>query len=245
MLTFERYLQSKLPIEKELRLLFDMEKKLVMFEIGCCEGEDTIKYSRLLPNGTIYAFEPLPKNFERTKENLARFKIQNAQVFNLALSDKKGSAEFHVSSGTPSNKPKTDWDYGNKSSSLLEPDKHMEITDFIKFAEKITVQTETIEGFCNDHQVNQIDFIHMDVQGAELMVMKGAGAMMGKIKAIWLEVANVSLYKNQPLAKEVEQFMKANGFTLVKNKTNKVAGDQLYVQTSYKKSLPFFKRIWL
>jgi hypothetical protein len=39
--------------------------------------------------------------------------------------------------------------------------------------------------------------------------------------------------------------MKANGFALVKNKTNKVAGDQLYVQTSYKKSLPFFKRIWL
>ena len=43
----EHYLGQPVPIENELKLLFDESAPLTIFEIGACEGEDSIRYSRL------------------------------------------------------------------------------------------------------------------------------------------------------------------------------------------------------
>jgi len=53
----EIYIEESSPIEKELGLLFNANDALTIFEIGACEGEDSIRYSRILPNSTIYTFE--------------------------------------------------------------------------------------------------------------------------------------------------------------------------------------------
>jgi FkbM family methyltransferase len=245
MLTLESYLQQPLPIKRELRWLFSQEQALTIFEIGCCEGEDTIKYSRLFPKSKIFAFEPLPKNFKLAGKHLQQFGVDNVELINVALSDRKGTAEFFVSSGQPPDKPDTGWDYGNKSSSLLEPDQHLQNHSFVKFETKISVVTDTLESFCEIRKIDQIDFVHMDVQGAELLVLKGAGKWLQNINAVWLEVANVSLYKSQPLAKDIDVFMMQHQFVRVKNKTNKIAGDCLYVHREYLNRLPFVNRIVL
>lgn len=57
----------------------------------------------------------------------------------------------------------------------------------------------------------------MDVQAAELMVLEGAGDFINSIKLIWLEFSNIDLYKDQPLAIDIYEFMKKNKFVLIKN----------------------------
>jgi len=125
------------------------------------------------------------------------------------------------------------WNFGNKSSSLLTPEKHSEEVEFIKFEQLIKVKTNTLSNFCQKSSIDLIDIIHMDVQGAELMVLKGANDYLRKIKVIWMEVSNVEYYKGQPLASDVENFMKKNNFMLLKDTLVEKQGDHLYVSYEY------------
>jgi FkbM family methyltransferase len=223
------YISQPVPIEKELKLLFSTKSNLVIFDIGACEGEESIKYSRLFPNDSIYAFEPLPDNINQIRNNFIKYNVTNASYYNNALSCKNGITDFYVSSGRPDNAAKSDWDYGNKSSSLLQPGKHLQLASFIRFEKKIEVETITLKSFCNTNNIPSIDFIHMDVQGAELMVLEGAEDFISSIKVIWLEVSKIDLYKNQPLVKDIKEFMTKNHFILLKDELYSVQGDQLYV----------------
>lgn len=234
-MTFDRadYINRPIPIENELKTLFHQNDALTIFEIGACEGEDSIKYARLFPNSKVYAFEPLPDNIKWIEENIARYNIRNIDYYNKALSSKEGTAEFFVSEGRPENAEQTDWDFGNKSSSLLPPGQHLNLVDFIRFNKRIEVETITLKSFCEANNIRLIDFIHMDVQGAELMVLEGAGDFITKIKTIWLEVSKVHLYKDQPLVNDIQKYMTKNNFALVKDAVEDIQGDRLYVSKAF------------
>jgi len=231
---------SPSPIEKELLYLFDQAKSIIIFDIGACEGESAIQYSRLFPHSTIYAFEPLPDNIQLIQNNFKKYKIQNVTYLNKALSFQNGFADFFVSSGQPENIHASDWNFGNKSSSLLAPGKDLEKFGFLQFNTKVEVETLTLKTFCNSNNIKNIDFIHMDVQGAELMVLQGAGEFISSIRAIWLEVSKVHFYKDQPLENDVRHFMTSNNFMLIKNELNEEQGDQLYVSKNF---FPSYKLI--
>jgi FkbM family methyltransferase len=234
-LTRTAFIQQLPEIVEELQMLFEKGAALSIFDIGACEGEDAVRYSRLFPNATIYVFEPRPDNLTKIKSNFKDYNITSARVFDVALSSSKGTATFYLSSGKPNNTSESDeWDYGNKSSSLLPPSEKMrEHTEWLQFKDTLEVVTERLDTLCEREKVDIIDFIHMDVQGAELMVLQGAGGMINRIKAVWMEVEAVELYKGQPLKSDVEQFMLANDFICVKSTVGAVAGDQLYVNKKH------------
>lgn len=146
--------------------------------------KESIKYSRLFSNALIYAFEALPDNINLIRNNFINYNVKNASYYNKAVSCKNGITDFYVSSGRPENAVQSDWDYGNKSSSLLQPEKHLQLASFIRFEKKIEVETITLKSFCNTNNIPSIDFIHMDVQGAELMVLEGAEDLISTIKVI-------------------------------------------------------------
>ena len=228
------YLETQLEIESELKSFFNIKNVKNILDIGACDGLDSIKYSKLFSNSIVFAFEPLSNNIDLINKNLINYNVKNVVPIQLALSNKKGKATFYVSSGRPEEIDEDiDWDFGNKSSSLLEPNKTIEIHPWLKFQESIDVQTETLENFLLEKNRLIVDFIHMDVQGAELMVLQGAGKYISKIKMIWLEVENIELYKNQPLASDVEHFLLVNGFSKIKDTVNHIAGDQLWVNYTY------------
>lgn len=226
-LTRAEYLAQPLPIESELSKLFEADEALTIFEIGACEGLDTVRYARRFPNATIYAFEPVPANVDALRKLLDEQRVRNVYVVESAVSDTNEPALLHLSSTTAGHESEGDWDYGNKSSSLLAPDQHLKRYEFIAFNETISVPSTTLKRFCTEHAIQSVDFVHMDVQGAELRVL--AGADMETVGAIWLEVSKVQLYAGQPLVKDVQVFMKKHGFTLFFSKMGKVQGDQLYV----------------
>lgn len=233
------YILADLPLKKDLLKLFSKKDKLTILDIGGCEGEESIRYSRIFPFASIFVFEPLPKNQKLVLENIEKYKSETIQLVPMAASDEEGSTEFYVSSGHPDLNTKFDWDFGNKSSSLLPPQENNNPT-WLEFSEKIEVKTITLDSFFKKHKINEVDFVHMDVQGAELKVLKGAKDNINIIKAIWLEVADVELYKGQPLRSDVEIFMKANGFYLIQSKMQGTSGDQFYLNERYFKTFSVF-----
>jgi FkbM family methyltransferase len=233
-LTTRSFILSDPEIKADLNLLFTPNEKLVIFDIGACEGEDSIRYSRMFPNALIHLFEPRPDNLKKINQNLGDFKCTSIAVSSLALSNAAGEATFYLSSVKPDEaKNASDWDFGNKSSSLLPPSQKLkEHTSWLEFKDQLVVQTERLDTYCAANEIERIDLIHMDVQGAELMVLQGAGQMLQHIAAIWLEVEAVELYKNQPLRQDIEHFMSEHNFICVKSTVNNVAGDQLYLNAT-------------
>ncbi len=243
MITRTTHLEKSPKIRKDLLKYFYPNDSLIIFDIGSCEGEDSYRYARLFPNATIYAFEPLSGNFGRI-ESLIRDKNLGNRIhaFPYALSNHSGKARFHISSGAPPGKDTSDWDYGNKSSSLYPPGKTREVHKWLEFNESIEVDTLRLQQFCAEQAINHIDFIHMDVQGAELDVLKGAGDLIDNISMIWMEVHSVPLYADQPLKDEVEGFMAAHHFSMIKDTVDDIAGDQLYVKNTLGKR-PLISRL--
>lgn len=238
----ENYILEETPLKNDLLRLFNSKSNLKILDIGGCEGEETIRYSRLFPKASFYIFEPLPINVRRINQNLLKYDIKNTTIIPVALSDEIGTCKLYKSSGVPENiEVGLDWDFGNKSSSLLLPQKNNN-PHWLKFNEEILVETITLDSFFTNNQLDKIDFIHMDVQGAELKVLKGAKKIIKNIKAIWLEVSEVELYKNQPLKYDIEEFMKNNGFKLIKTKMDGQIGDQFYINKSYFKVVKFFNK---
>lgn len=238
----DNYILTDSPLKKDLLKLFKKNDKLTILDIGGCEGEESIRYSRIFPFSSIYVFEPLPDNQKLVEENIIKYKAENIKLIPFAVSDEEGFSQFYVSSGHPENQPKDiDWDFGNKSSSLLLP-KNDNLASWLKFNKKIDVQTITVDSFLRQNKINQVDFVHMDVQGAELKVLLGAKDYMKNIKAIWLEVAEIELYKHQPLRVDVENFMIENSFYLVKSNVEGGLGDQLYINKKYFKIISFLSR---
>lgn len=224
----ESYLKKKHPAQRELEMVLFNVAEPTIFDVGSCEGLDSIKYSRMFPKARFFAFEPISSNFQKIKDNLSEYKTSKINAFHLALSDKKGTIEIFKSSGNPESE-KGNWEHGNKSSSILAPEKHLELYDWCKFDSKEEVESDTLKSFCQDHDIRKIDLLHMDVQGAELMVLKGASDFLSNIRMIWMEVAYVELYKDQPLRDEVANYMRDQGFILLTEQNRVLNGDHLYV----------------
>lgn len=227
--------------EKALIQFFPLSQPICIFDIGAFNGRSGKRYLEIFPNGRLYSYEPLPENFEKVLHTLSVLHENQWTARCKALSDRKGKAIFHVSTGKPKPEGYQD-DYGKKSSSLLQPELTREIYPWLLFEEKIEVQTETLESEMNDLGIAHIDFLHMDVQGAELMVLQGAGSRLQDIKSIWLEVEKIELYRKQALERDLYKFFRAQNFKKILNETNHIAGDQLWINQSLWEELSFWQR---
>ena len=77
------------------------------------------------------------------------------------------------------------------------------------------IDTTTLDNFCQEEGINEIDFMQIDVQGADLDVLEGATKILdcGTL-AIQIEVEFSHLYTNQPLFADVDTFLRKHDFTL-------------------------------
>jgi 2-O-methyltransferase len=229
--------------EIEFGRLFLHRPPQVVFDIGACEGEDSIRYARRFPSARVFAFEPLPANQALIRANFERFGARRAELIPVALADQAGEAEFHVSSGRPSRLyAGEDWNYGNKSSSLLPPASDGTMHGWVEFKETIKVRMETLDGFCAARSLERIDLIQMDVQGAEQRVLAGAGRMLPRTTAIWLEVSRRENYRGQALDHEIRRYLHAKGFRLCLqayrgDQTGE--GDHLYLNLRQARNWPY------
>ena len=87
----------------------------------------------------------------------------------------------------------------------------------IAYLKNITeINTISIDEFSNDHNLESVDFIKIDIQGAELDVFKGGKRILEKTLMIVTEVEFVEQYIDQPLFGDVSSFLKDRDFMLHK-----------------------------
>jgi hypothetical protein len=102
----------------------------------------------------------------------------------------------------------------------------------IVYVDKFTAKSITVDTFFerNNMDSSKFNFWNFDIQGAELMALKGATNSIQHAKAISLEVNEKELYKNCGLITEVDEFLfKYNFKRVLITMTQHGWGDALYV----------------
>jgi FkbM family methyltransferase len=103
-------------------------------------------------------------------------------------------------------------------TSLFEPNPEI-LNLFYGFPEWGTVkEVQTVKTVRLDDvpEIGEVDYLKLDIQGGELLVLENATRCLSSCLVIQLEVEFLPLYKGQPLFSEVEQFLRAQGFTIHK-----------------------------
>lgn len=85
------------------------------------------------------------------------------------------------------------------------------IEDFTGRVEKVTI--ETIDNFCEEHDISRIDLLKMDIQGFELDALMGASAMLKRkaIRFVLSEVAFTKVDSDMTYFGDLNDCMEAHG----------------------------------
>jgi FkbM family methyltransferase len=191
-----------------------------ILEAGAHHGEDTIKISATWPKAKIFAFEPLKTSFRKLHDATAN--LLNVQCYQYALSNINGKADFHICIT------------GDGASSLLKPnsilDKWMIFTKQV-----IKVDTIILDHWAEINNVNKIDFMWLDMEGAELMVLKASPEILSKVKVIYTEVNYQEFREGNCFYKDINDYLLSQGFKEIWNHSWNVdeqswQGNVLYVR---------------
>ena len=120
-----------------------------------------------------------------------------------------------------------------QSSSVLEFGTHSRSYPDIVYVDTVRQQSITVDTFFERHgmDASKYNFWNFDIQGAELMALKGATKCIQHAKAIYLEVNEKELYKKCALLPEIDSFLSQYGFKRVCTKMSKSGwGDALYIR---------------
>lgn len=196
--------------------------KPIIVEAGTYNGADTLELSQLLPTAQIFSFEPVPELFAKAQQLLAA--CLNVQLYPQALSDRTGTATLYTSEKKHNPRVIT------ASSSLLAPKEHLRYAPDILFKRQISVATITLDDWCRQQQITQIDFLKLDIQGYELLVLQAATTILPTIRAILVEVEFVEAYQNQYLYADVKAWLEQQGFELDCLYVNSWFGDALFIR---------------
>jgi FkbM family methyltransferase len=119
-----------------------------------------------------------------------------------------------------------------QSSSILEFKTHSSEHPDVVFVDKFTAKTTKIDTFFKEKNLDgsKYNFWNLDIQGAELLALKGAIDNLKYAKVLYLEVNTDELYKNCALIGEIDTFLSTFGFKRVfTHMTQHGWGDAIYI----------------
>lgn len=152
------------PSETKLLANLALDAKCII-DVGANIGFHANLFSKINPNAQIYAFEPAPLSYSYLQRNIALNGLgSKVYTFNYGLSDTLESVKLVIPSGNSAN------------ASLINVS---QATDF----EECFSHTTTLDIFCSNYFLKP-SLIKCDVEGAELMVLKGGCDTLKQFKPI-------------------------------------------------------------
>lgn len=151
--------------EKEIHALpLIIKPDDIVIDIGAHFGRFTYPLSKLVgKNGYVYSIEPIEKSNQILTKISDSLGLSNVSIHEVAISDKNGEIEIAI----PVNHSGLEVLSRSRIITSSEKDNNENI-----FFQRISSQT--LDHFVESNQIPKVDFIKCDVEGAELLVLKGS-----------------------------------------------------------------------
>jgi len=142
------------------------QKKPYIIDAGANFGMSSVYFKELYQNAEVLAFEPVPFLHDLASKNVARNKLSDVTVLKKGLAAKPGTATFFMSG-----------DY-SMAGSLTE--RRRTFGDEI---EELTIETVPLA----DYLDREVDFLKLDIEGAEGEVLMAAGDALANVRQMCVE----------------------------------------------------------
>ena len=162
--------------EEEILKHFTPKEGDVVVDVGAAFGFYTILSSKMIGSkGKVIAIEPQPESFQMLNSNIRLNKLSNVKTHSCTIYSKETKLQLY-------------------SSYSILPERAGENTlDFIE------VNSNKLDNLIFQlEKINEVNWIKIDVEGAELEVLKGATNILAKSKdiALLIEIHNISEGRN-------------------------------------------------
>lgn len=165
---------------------------------GAHDGQEIDEYLRLgFEHGVL--FEPQPQLIERLEARLSS--VPGYRVVGAALGECDGRATLYTETANQ-----------GLSASLLKPKDHLVQYPDIQFNGSLEVPVMTLAEYFKTDDLQNYNFLNMDVQGAELSVLKGGMPIISALDAIYSEVNRAELYERCARVEQIDTFLLQFGF---------------------------------
>lgn len=163
------------------------DEKIIIFDVGANIGEISKLFQKLLEdmsitNYEIHCFEPNPNAFKELK------KIKNSKVFlnNTAIGKVKGKRNFNCL-------------VNSELSSFYQIDTPPNASYILK--KKIEVNVTSIDEYCESKNINKINFLKIDTEGAEPECLEGVQNLIkqDKVECVFTELPIGKFYREVEL----------------------------------------------
>jgi FkbM family methyltransferase len=175
-----------------------LEPGMVVLDIGAHHGYYSLLASQKVgPTGRVIAFEPSLRERRNLLQHLRLNACANVQVEETALGDTDGSAEFFIVKGKETG-----------CNSLRPPDVRQP-------TKAVEVRVARLDDYVRQRNLTSVDFVKMDVEGAELAVLKGATEFLARLPRpiIFCEVQELRTRPWGYAAREIVDFLRHRGFS--------------------------------
>ena len=144
-------------------------------------------------NGKVFAFEPEPTNYNSLVRNISLNNLQNVIPVKLGLSNSEKVIKLY----------RNERDEG--MHSLAQINKH----NYVK------IQTITLDAFCTEYSISRVDFLKIDIEGAEVKALQGMKNILGTLSPkILIEVVEHHLRAMRTSEKDLRSFLERLGYTI-------------------------------
>ncbi|MFC1646292.1 FkbM family methyltransferase [Candidatus Omnitrophota bacterium] len=181
----------------------ESSNRLTLIDVGAAGGIPS-KWNYLIKELNVIAFEPDPREFKKLKG------CDNIKYLNYALYKHSQDLTYYVTN------------HAGKSS-LLKPNfkvlQEYEDVDRFRIVKEKTIPAsfvKSIDTVILENSLSDIDFIKLDTQGSDLDILKGGQKkLIPKIFGAQIEVEFIEMYEGQPIFRDIDEFMRGNGFALM------------------------------
>lgn len=170
----------------------------VIVDIGAGRGEDVYAFSRAVgPQGRVWAIEAHPESFGHLTRFSDEHQLTNVRALNLACMDRPAMLQIET---LPV------WESNFVREGAATPTSH-------------PVEAITFDAVCRRHSIDRIDFLKMNIEGAERFALRGMPEAIRRVR--WVCIAAHDFRADRGEGEEfrtrafVERFLREAGFTLV------------------------------